>query len=130
MSWDETSEGERRRRVSSEQNDKCSICYLSGEWNDKPLKLQYDHIDGDRSNNNRSNVRFICPNCHTQTPTYCHSSTKKFTDEEIRNALIKNKLKISTSLSSLGLVPGGYNWDRAKKIIFKYKLDALVGELA
>lgn len=48
----------------------CEICGLA-RWQGKPLRLQLDHIDGDNSNSLESNLRIICPNCHTQTPTFC-----------------------------------------------------------
>lgn len=47
----------------------CSVCGLT-EWMGKPLTLDIDHIDGHYWNNQRENLRFICPNCHRQTPTY------------------------------------------------------------
>lgn len=47
----------------------CSECKIS-DWNNKPLTLQIDHIDGDRNNNIINNVRWLCPNCHTQTQTW------------------------------------------------------------
>ena len=50
--------------------NKCSECGLS-EWNNKPLSLQLDHIDGDSSNHVLKNLRLLCPNCHSQTDTYC-----------------------------------------------------------
>lgn len=49
---------------------KCISCNLGREWNGKPLILHLDHADGDFSNNKLSNLRFLCPNCHTQTETY------------------------------------------------------------
>ena len=47
----------------------CDECGIS-EWNTKPLTLELDHIDGDVSNNELSNLRLLCPNCHSQTSTY------------------------------------------------------------
>ena len=47
----------------------CEICGIT-EWNGKPLTLQIDHIDGDRTNNHLDNLMILCPNCHTQTDTY------------------------------------------------------------
>ena len=48
---------------------KCSCCNIS-EWNNRPLSLEIDHKDGNPYNNDISNLRYICPNCHSQTPTY------------------------------------------------------------
>lgn len=45
-------------------------CGNAGIWIGKPLTLQLDHIDGDNSNNQIGNLRFLCPNCHSQTETY------------------------------------------------------------
>lgn len=47
----------------------CDECRLSS-WQNKPLTLQIDHIDGDWRNNIRVNLRFLCPNCHTQTANW------------------------------------------------------------
>jgi hypothetical protein len=48
---------------------KCSCCGID-EWNGKELILEIDHIDGIPDNNEPKNLRFICPNCHSQTDTY------------------------------------------------------------
>jgi Zn finger protein HypA/HybF involved in hydrogenase expression len=48
---------------------KCEECGLN-EWNNKPLSLELDHTDGIRSNNKIENLKLLCPNCHSQTPTW------------------------------------------------------------
>jgi hypothetical protein len=52
-------------------NPKCSLCPCTDEWNGLKLVLHLDHIDGDSDNDRLSNVRLLCPNCHSQTETYC-----------------------------------------------------------
>lgn len=53
------------------QEYKCSLCGIN-EWQNKPLTLRLDHIDGDKTNNDLSNLRWVCPNCDSQLPTYCN----------------------------------------------------------
>jgi HNH endonuclease len=47
----------------------CSCCNIS-EWQGRPLTLQVDHVDGNNRNNRIENLRYLCPNCHTQTDTW------------------------------------------------------------
>jgi 5-methylcytosine-specific restriction endonuclease McrA len=49
---------------------KCAICGNIGEWFGLPLTLQIDHINGDHTDNSLENLRFLCPNCHSQTVTF------------------------------------------------------------
>lgn len=48
----------------------CEICKNKGEWQGKKLSLQLDHINGKNEDNHIDNLRFICPNCHSQTKTF------------------------------------------------------------
>lgn len=48
----------------------CCLCGIEPIWNGMSLTLELDHVDGDSSNNIKSNLRWLCPNCHTQTDTY------------------------------------------------------------
>ena len=51
-------------------DNKCSECGLESEWNEKPIVLEIDHKNGDRYDNRISNLRVLCPNCHSQTPNF------------------------------------------------------------
>lgn len=57
-------------------NNECSICKILPIWNDKPLTLQLDHINGDHHDNRVENLRLICPNCHSQTDTFTGRNTR------------------------------------------------------
>lgn len=41
------------------------------------VSLELDHIDGDPTNNEKSNLRFLCPNCHATTDTYRSKNKNK-----------------------------------------------------
>lgn len=64
------SDGALKVRILEEIGHRCQICNLT-KWMDAPIPIHLDHIDGNPLNQERVNLRLICPNCHAQTPTYC-----------------------------------------------------------
>ena len=54
---------------------RCSNCDLE-EWNNLPIPLELDHIDGNHENNELQNLRLLCPNCHAQCPTHAGKNKK------------------------------------------------------
>lgn len=54
----------------------CDECGIGDTWQGKPLRLQLEHIDGDRHNYEKSNLSFLCPNCHSQTKTHSGKNKK------------------------------------------------------
>lgn len=54
-------------------NKKCGI----SDWKGKSITLELEHIDGDRYNNNLSNLKLLCPNCHSQTQTWRGRKNKR-----------------------------------------------------
>ena len=59
-----------REHILAEQENRCAICSQGVAWNNQPLTLILDHIDGNSTNSCRGNLRMICPNCDTQLPTF------------------------------------------------------------
>ncbi|MGC9992491.1 MAG: HNH endonuclease [Candidatus Cybelea sp.] len=53
----------------------CHSCGLK-DWHGRPLSLHLDHINGVRNDNRLENLRMLCPNCHSQTPTYGGRNTR------------------------------------------------------
>ena len=49
--------------------EECAVCGIT-DWCGQPLALHLDHINGVRDDHRLSNLRLLCPNCHSQTPTY------------------------------------------------------------
>lgn len=60
----------KRAMIESGIPEVCAICGIGPKWNGRPLQLQVDHKNGRSWDNRLENVRFVCPNCHTQTETY------------------------------------------------------------
>ena len=64
----------------SEQKNRCNIC---GKKSDI---LDFDHIDGDSSNNSLSNCQALCPNCHAK-------KTRKIKNTKLKLSQILRKIK-------------------------------------
>ncbi len=70
---------------------KCGRCGLD-KWQEEELPLNLDHIDGDYNNNLIENLRVLCPNCHSLTPTWCGRNTKNgFRNKERKRKNVRNK---------------------------------------
>ena len=59
-----------RQYLADAQSDCCAICGGANAWLNLPLTLVLDHIDGNPTNNQRENLRLVCPNCDSQLATY------------------------------------------------------------
>lgn len=56
----------------------CEICGMNPEWNGKKLVLVLDHKNGNSHDNRLDNLRFLCPNCNSQQPTFAGGNTKRY----------------------------------------------------
>lgn len=62
--------GHVKRYLKEKYGEQCSEC----NWNQRnrvtgSVPLEIDHIDGDSENNSEGNLRLLCPNCHSLTPS-------------------------------------------------------------
>lgn len=107
----------------------CEICKNGEEWCDKILVLELDHINGVRTDNRLENLRFLCPNCHSQTKTYkgrnkpsYNGKNKKISDSDLLNA-INDTGSIRQALIKVGLDPKGGNYKRCYKLMYNTQLN-------
>lgn len=56
--------------------NKCAKCGQLPEWNGERLVLILDHINGVRDDHRLFNLRLLCPNCNSQTPTFAGRKLK------------------------------------------------------
>ena len=121
LPFEEKTLAEQYRIVLKEQDNKCLICGIK-DWNDKLIVLHLDHIDGNNQNQERENLRYICPNCHSQTSTYCgrnlniSKGNMKVSEKDLIKS-IKTSKNISQALTKCGLVAKGGNYARVRRLI-------------
>jgi hypothetical protein len=66
----------RRLLMAGKLVNRCDFCGLT-EWRGRPISIQVDHINGIRDDHRVENLRMLCPNCHSQTPTYGARNRKR-----------------------------------------------------
>lgn len=105
---------------------KCSICECKN-WQGKELSLELDHINGINNDNRIENLRFLCPNCHSQTITYgSKNSVKKHKDisydiSEESKILIENTYKEHKSIKKVSSILD-ISYSVVRKVITDSKL--------
>ena len=111
--------GNHKKTLINERGHKCEICGIF-EWLGRTIVLELDHIDGDNRNNIRTNLRLLCPNCHSQTDTWrgrnINSGVVKVSDEQLMRAL-SDSPSIRQALLNVGLAAKGANYHRCYKLI-------------
>jgi hypothetical protein len=77
------------KRYLLEKSNTCNICGCDPVWQNNPLVLIMDHVDGNSDNWDLSNLRLVCPNCDSQLPTY--KSKNRGSGRHYRRIRYKNK---------------------------------------
>ncbi len=81
--------GIKKRLLEKGVDYKCEICEISA-YNGLPISLQLDHINGINNDNRVENLRFLCPNCHSQTDNFAGRSNKIINNCECGKKIYKN----------------------------------------
>ncbi len=55
----------------------CAVCGLAPVWEGERLTLVLDHINGVNDDNRLENLRFLCPNCNSQTDTFAGRNCRR-----------------------------------------------------
>jgi predicted RNA-binding Zn-ribbon protein involved in translation (DUF1610 family) len=78
---------------------KCQ-CGNEGHWRNHELTLQLDHKNGDRTDQRLENLEFLCPNCHSITPTY-GSKNKVSNKRSLKTKKADKAARIKKSFKSI-----------------------------
>jgi HNH endonuclease len=73
-----------KRRILANKTipHECALCKIGPSWNGQELSLELDHINQINNDNRIENLRFLCPNCHSQI-TNAHRRNKKKSMKDI-----------------------------------------------
>lgn len=116
---------------------KCQKCKNEGVWENERLALHLDHIDGKRSNNKLENLRFLCPNCHSQTDTFGARNHKQKPKIEYKcsncNKDISQNSKggrcYSCAQSHIGIIEQNLNKEQIEKLILEKPICKIAEQL-
>lgn len=66
------------------KEEKCEMCGIT-EWLGQPVKFHLHHEDGDHFNNELSNLKILCPNCHSLTDNYGVYNSDRYKGNKVKH---------------------------------------------
>ena len=114
-----------KKQLIQLRGHQCECCKNS-QWLNLPINLELHHKDGDKSNNELTNLQLLCPNCHSYTDNY-GSRNKKHNaiNEQEFLEVLSNSISIRQALFKLNLSDTGANYIRARQLMNKYNVQLL-----
>jgi Zn finger protein HypA/HybF involved in hydrogenase expression len=108
----------------------CDDCGISSIWNGKELILHLDHIDGNSYNNKRDNLRMLCPNCHSQTSSYCgkNRTNMNLSDADYLENIPKYN-NVGEMMKALNRRPQGHHYRKVAELMEKHNVAFKEGKL-
>jgi hypothetical protein len=98
--------GNHKQVLLQERGHTCESCKLD-TWLGQPIALELEHVDGDTKNNVTENLKLLCPNCHSQTPTWRRRKSagggKARYSEEVMVEAIVSSVNMHQALNKLNL---------------------------
>ncbi len=88
----------------------CFVCKLV-DWLGQPIILRLDHINGINDDNRLENLRLMCPNCDSQSSTFCGRNTTK-----AKKNKEEDKLQLETDNSTIKRLTRPKKLVKVKKI--------------
>ena len=114
-----------KKQLIQLRGHKCECC-KNFQWLDLPINLELHHKDGDKSNNELTNLQLLCPNCHSYTDNYGSRNKKHNTiNEQKFLEVLSNSTSIRQALFKLNLSDTGANYIRARQLMNKYNIQLL-----
>jgi Zn finger protein HypA/HybF involved in hydrogenase expression len=85
-----------RNFIIRERGNCCESCGIT-EWNGNPISFHIDHINGNRKDNRKENLKVLCPNCHSQTETFASKNVSDVGRLKMRESALRTQ-KITKGL--------------------------------
>lgn len=78
LSWDLVKDRRSfKKLLLAERGHQCEQCHNT-EWQGVEIPIEMDHVNGDTTDNDPTNLRLLCPNCHALTPTWKAKNKKSY----------------------------------------------------
>jgi hypothetical protein len=108
----------------------CEKCKNSGIWQNEKITLHLDHKNGNNKDNRLENLRFLCPNCHSQTPTYAGRNNLKLNKKIYYCQCCRKEVMAKNTKHCRDCFNNKIYYEKIQKIIKKEELEILINKMS